>query len=166
MSTDRIEKSILLGAPRERVWRAISDSRRFGLWFGVRFQAPFVAGVALTGRSTPTKVDSEVARMQKVYEGHPFEIIVERLEPMRIFSFRWHPFAVDKSVDYSSEPSTLVVFDLQEAFGGTILTITESGFDRLPLARRAVAFAANEGGWGHQVKLIDKYLAGADEAER
>jgi len=78
---------------------------------------------------------------------------------MRKFSFRWHPYAVDPGVDYSKEPTTLIVFELQEISGGTLLTISESGFDQIPLERRAKAFAANDAGWVMQVKLIEKYLA-------
>ena len=66
---------------------------------------------------------------------------------------------MEKDVDYSKEPTTLVAFELEEASGGTMLTVTESGFDRIPLERRAKAFAANEGGWTAQVKMIEKYLA-------
>jgi uncharacterized protein YndB with AHSA1/START domain len=156
--TDRIEKKVLLRAPRERVWRAISDSREFGTWFGVQFDGPFVAGKRMTGRIVPTKVDAEVAKSQKPYEGAAFDITVDRVEPERLFSFRWHPFAVDASVDYSKEPTTLVVFELAAVSGGTMLTITESGFDRIPLERRAKAFTANEQGWTAQAKLIEKYL--------
>ena len=158
-NTDRIEKKVLLRAPRERVWRAISDSRQFGSWFGVEFSDPFVAGTAITGKIVPTTVDAEVAARQKPYEGFRFEFLVDRIEPMRLFSFRWHPFAMDTGVDYSKEPTTLVAFELEEASGGTLLTVTESGFDRIPLERRAKAFAANEGGWTAQMKLIEKYLA-------
>ena len=158
-STDRIEKKVLLRAPRERVWRAISDSRQFGSWFGVEFNDPFVAGTAITGKIVPTTVDAEVAARQKAYDGHRFEFLVDRIEPMRLFSFRWHPFAMEKDVDYSKEPTTLVAFELEEASGGTMLKVTESGFDRIPLERRAKAFAANEGGWTAQMKLIEKYLA-------
>jgi uncharacterized protein YndB with AHSA1/START domain len=158
-NTDRIEKKVLLRAPRERVWRAISDSRQFGSWFGVEFHDPFVAGTAITGKIVPTTVDAEVAARQKPYEGHRFEFLVDRIEPMRVFSFRWHPFAMEKDVDYSKEPTTLVAFELEEAPGGTMLKVTESGFDRIPLERRANAFAANEGGWTAQMKLIEKYLA-------
>ena len=114
-NTDRIEKRGLLRAPRERVWRAISDSSQFGSWFGVEFEGPFVAGSRMIGRIVPTTVDAEVARSQKPYEGTPFEITVERIEPQRLFSFRWHPYAVDAAVDYSKEPTTLVVFELEEA---------------------------------------------------
>jgi uncharacterized protein YndB with AHSA1/START domain len=163
-STDRIEKKILLRAPRERVWHAISDSKQFGSWFGVEFKAPFVAGAHMMGRMAPTKVDPEVAKNQEPYAGALFECTVESVEPMRLFSFRWHPFAVDPGVDYSGEPSTLVAFELEEVAGGTRLTITESGFDRIPLERRAKAFAANDGGWTAQSRLIEKYLAGADPA--
>jgi uncharacterized protein YndB with AHSA1/START domain len=125
----------------------------------VAFDGPFVTGARIVGRIVPTQVDEEVAKLQKPYEGRAFEVTVDRVEPERLFSFRWHPFAVDPAVDYSSEPTTLVVFDLQEVEGGTLLTITESGFDGIPLARRAQAFTANEGGWTHQAKLIEKYLS-------
>ncbi len=159
--TDRIEKQIVLRAPRSRVWRALTDSKEFGSWFGVRFDAPFVAGNAMRGICVPTTVDAEVAKLQKAYEGAAFELTVDRIEPERLFSFRWHPFAVDRDVDYSKEEATLVVFELTEAQGGIRLTLTESGFDRIPLARRAMAFAANEGGWSKQVEIIEKYLANA-----
>jgi uncharacterized protein YndB with AHSA1/START domain len=157
--TDRIEKRIVLNAPRERVWRAISDSKEFGAWFGVAFEGPFAAGARMTAKIVPTTVDAEVARSQKPYEGRTFEITVDRMEPMRLLSFRWHPFAVDPGVDYSKEPTTLVTFELKEAPGGTALTITESGFDGIPLARRAKAFASNEQGWTAQTRLIEKYLS-------
>jgi uncharacterized protein YndB with AHSA1/START domain len=158
-STDRIEKSVLLRAPRERVWRAISDSKQFGRWFGVQFDGPFVAGASIVGKMVTTTVDAEVAKRQEAYKGHRFEFAVDRVEPMRFFSFRWHPFAMDSSVDYSKEPSTLVAFVLEEVQDGTRLTVTESGFDQIPIERRAKAFAANEGGWAAQMKLIEKYLA-------
>jgi uncharacterized protein YndB with AHSA1/START domain len=163
MATDNdgIEKKVLLRAPLERVWHAVSDARQFGAWFGVAFDGPFVPGARMTGRIVPTQVDEEVARLQKPYEGRAFEVTVDRIEPERLFSFRWHPFAIDPAVDYSSEPTTLVVFELQEVEGGTLLSITESGFDGIPLARRAQAFAANEGGWTHQANLIEKYLSHA-----
>jgi uncharacterized protein YndB with AHSA1/START domain len=158
-STDRIEKTVLLRAPLARVWRAISDAREFGTWFGVELDGSFVAGARLTARIVPTKVDPEVAKAQQPYAGMRFEVTVDRIEPMRLFSFRWHPFAIDPEVDYSKEPSTLVVFQLEEAAGGTKLVITESGFDKIPLERRAKAFTANEQGWTAQARLIEKYLA-------
>jgi hypothetical protein len=104
-------------------------------------------------------VDAEVAKMQKQYAGKPFEMTVETMEPERLFSLRWHPNAIEPGVDYSSEPTTLVEFVLEEAPGGVMLTVTESGFDKIPLARRAKAFAANDNGWSIVVKLIEKYLA-------
>jgi len=161
MSTtqDRIEKKVLLRASLERVWRAVSDAKEFGSWFGVDFDGPFAAGTRLTGKIVPTKVDAEIAKAQKPYEGMPFEFEVERIEPMRLLSFRWHPFAIEPGVDYSSEPTTLVVFELKEVADGTLLTVTESGFDQIPLARRAKAFTANEGGWAAQMDLIAKHLA-------
>jgi len=157
--TDRIQKRVVLRAPRDRVWRAISDSKEFGSWFGVDFDGPFVAGANVKGRIVPTKVDAEVAKSQEPYAGMAFDFTVDRIEPMRLFSFRWHPFAIDPSVDYSAEPTTLVVFELAEVSGGTELTITESGFDRIPLERRAKAFSMNAEGWTAQAKLIEKYLS-------
>jgi len=159
MASDRIEKTILLHTPRERVWRAIASYRQFGSWFGVALDGPFVEGARLAGTIVPTTADEEVARLQKPYEGMALELFVERVEPMQRLSFRWHPFAVDPNADYSDEPMTLVAFDLQEVPGGTLLTISESGFDRIPEERRAAAYAANAGGWEKQVLLIEKYLA-------
>ena len=159
MSTDRIEKKILLRASRERVWRAISNAREFGSWFGVTFDAPFEEGVRVTGKITPTTVDADVAKMQEPYTGKPFEWVVEKIEPMQRLVFRWHPYAIKEGVDYSKEPMTRIEFVLDDAPGGILLTITESGFDQIPLARRAEAFKANEGGWEHQARLIEKYLA-------
>lgn len=158
MSTDRIEKQVLLRAPRERVWSAISDSGQFGYWFGIDFDGPFVAGASITGRITPSKADAEMGEMQKPYEGTPFEWLVEKVEPMDRMVFRWHPYGIDKDVDYSKEPMTHIVFELSDAEGGVLLTVTESGFDRLPPERRAKAFAANEGGWTWQMGAIRKYL--------
>lgn len=157
--TDRIEKRVFLRAPRARVWRALADSAEFGRWFGVRFDRPFAPGVHMRGVVVPTTADPEVAEAQKEYEGAAFDITVEKMEPERLFSFRWHPFAVDPGVNYSAEPTTLVEFVLDDAAGGTMLIVTESGFDRIPLTRRAKAFAANERGWNAQVKLIEAYLA-------
>ena len=156
---DRIEKKITLRAPVSRVWHAISDARAFGTWFGIEFDGPFVVGETITGKIAPTKVDPEVAKLQEPHAGKKSQWTVERMEPERLFAFRWHPFAVEPGVDYSKEPSTLVVFELREVQGGTLLTITESGFDKIPLERRAKAFTANEGGWEHQTRLIEKYLA-------
>src|ERR1700693_5040906 len=159
MATSRLEKKILLHAPHERVWHAISEAKQFGSWFGVAFDGPFVAGARLTGRIVPTSVDAEIAKLQEPFKGLVFEFFVDGIEPLRGFAFRWHPYAVEPNVDYSKEPTTLVVFELQEISGDTLLTISESGFDQIPLARRARAFAANDGGWAMQTKLIEKYLA-------
>jgi uncharacterized protein YndB with AHSA1/START domain len=159
VTTDRIEKKIMLRARRSRVWRALTDSAEFGQWFGVKFDGPFTPGALQRGVIVPTAVDAEVAKAQKEYEGLPFEITVDQIEPERIFSFRWHPFAIERDVDYSAEPTTLIVFALEEVADGTMLTVTESGFDGIPLARRATAFTANEQGWTMVVKLIEKHLA-------
>src|SRR5436309_6347306 len=161
MNTDRIEKKILLRAPRARVWRALSDSTEFGSWFGMKFEGAFAPGASMRGVIVPTTVNAEVANAQKEYEGMPFEITIEQVEPERLFSFRWHPFAVERGVDYSAEPTTLVVFALEEVANGVMLTVTESGFDQVPLARRTKAFKANEHGWGMIVKLIEEYLVHA-----
>jgi uncharacterized protein YndB with AHSA1/START domain len=159
MGTDRIEKKILLHAPLNRVWRALTESKEFGTWFGVKFNGPFSPGTAMKGVIVGTNVNDEIAKAQKQYEGIPFEITIERIEPERLFSFRWHPNAVDPKMDYSSEPTTLIEFVLDEVSDGVMLTVTESGFDRIPLERRAKAFTANEQGWGMVVKLIEAYLA-------
>jgi uncharacterized protein YndB with AHSA1/START domain len=161
MNTDRIEKRILLRAPRKRVWQALSDSTEFGTWFGVKFNGPFTAGASMRGVIVTTTVNAEVAKAQKEHEGMPFEITIEQIEPERLFSFRWHPFAVERGVDYSAEPTTLIVFTLEEVADGVMLTVNESGFDRIPLARRTKAFTANEGGWSVMVKVIEEYLAQA-----
>ena len=158
MNTDRIEKQILLHAPMERVWRALADSTEFGSWFGMKFDGPFVAGRALTGTIAGTTVDPEIAKAQKAHQGLKFEIMVETVDPERLFSFRWHPHAVERNVDYSGEPMTLVAFELKQEKEGVLLTVTESGFDQIPLERRAQAFAANDGGWGMVIKLIEGYL--------
>jgi uncharacterized protein YndB with AHSA1/START domain len=160
-STDRIEKKVMLRAPLRRVWRAISDATQFGIWFGMEFNAPFAEGKPAKGKLVPTAVDPDVAARQKPHAGLAFELLIDRIVPMRYFSFRWHPFAVDPAVDYSKEPTTLVAFELEEVAGGTMLTITESGFDRIPLERRATAFARNQEGWTAQAALIEKYLARA-----
>ena len=156
--SDRIEKEVLLRAPLSRVWEALTDAGQFGQWFGVRLDGQFKAGTQISGTITPTTVDPEVARMQQPYEGMKFDIVIDRIEPKKLFSFRWHPFGVDPKVDYSVEPMTLVEFTLQELPGGVRLRVTESGFDKIPIERRAAAFTANEGGWAKQMELVQKYV--------
>jgi uncharacterized protein YndB with AHSA1/START domain len=146
--TDRIEKTTVIAAPRSRVWRALTDARQFGEWFRARLEGEFVAGATVLGKIT-----------YPGYEHLTMEMVIERIEPERVFSFRWHPYAVDAKVDYSSEPMTLVEFTLDEAGNGTRLTIVESGFDRIPLARRAEAFRMNDGGWAEQLKNIARYVS-------
>nr|WP_175799860.1 SRPBCC family protein [Burkholderia anthina] len=158
-STDRIEKQAVLAAPPARVWEAISNSGEFGTWFGVTFDGPFTEGQPLFGRITPTRVDDDVAKAQEPYAGAVFEIVVERVEPKQLFSFRWHPFAIDPNFDYSAEPMTLVTFSIAEQNGGTQLVVTETGFDQLIEARRAKAREMNDHGWAAQMMLITKYLA-------
>ena len=159
--TDSIRKQIVLRAPRERVWSAITDSTKFGTWFGVAFEEAFVAGRRVRGRIVPTKVDAEIAKAQEPHAGIEFEVLVERIEPMQRFEFRWHPGAEVPEAESPDDQMTLVTFEIDDAQGGVLLTITESGFDRVPLERRAEAFAANDGGWQAQTKLLEKYLADA-----
>jgi uncharacterized protein YndB with AHSA1/START domain len=148
MNTDRIEKSIVLRAPRARVWRALADSKEFGAWFGVALEGAFAEGATVRGNIT-----------YPGYEHLTMEVVVERMEAERYFSYRWHPYAVDPKVDYSAEPATLVEFSLAEAEGGTRLTIVESGFDRIPAARRAEAFRMNDNGWSEQIKNVERHVA-------
>ena len=156
--TDRIEKRVLLRAPRARVWRALIDIHEFAAWFGVKFDGPFVAGARMRGTLVGTSVDEAVANMQRQHAKVPFEITIARLEPERLFAFRWHPFAIEPNVDYSAEPTTLIEFTLADAQDGTMLTVTESGFDQIPLERRANAFASNDQGWAIMMTLIEKHL--------
>jgi uncharacterized protein YndB with AHSA1/START domain len=160
MSTDRIEKSMVLRAPQSRVWRALTDSGEFGRWFGARFEGSFAPGASLRGELVGTVVDEEIAAEQRNYAHVPIDVVVEQMEPERLFSFRWHPFATDPGVDYSQEQMTLVVFTLEEVSEGVRLTVTESGFDQIPIERRAAAFSANEGGWEIMVSILARYLDG------
>ncbi|MGH3554788.1 MAG: SRPBCC family protein [Mycobacterium sp.] len=159
MNTDRIEKQVVLRAPMDRVWRAISDAQEFGRWFGVRFDGPFVAGTSVTATITGTTVDDEVAKLQEPHTGSTATWEIVAVEAPRRFAYRWHPFAVEPGVDYDREPTTLVEFTLSPTPDGVLLSIVESGFDAIPEARRSAAFEANSGGWAKQVELVRKYLA-------
>jgi uncharacterized protein YndB with AHSA1/START domain len=161
VTTDRIEKQVLLRAPHARVWQALTDAKEFGTWFGMKFDGSFTPGARVAGVIAPTTVDAEVAGAQQPFEGTPVEITIDRIEPERLFAFRWHPFGVEPRVDYSREPTTLIEFLLEDVPDGVVLTVRESGFDRVPLERRARAFAANEAGWTIQMRLIEKYLVEA-----
>jgi uncharacterized protein YndB with AHSA1/START domain len=146
-STDRIEKQIELAAPIGRVWRAITDYREFGKWFRVSLESPFVPGQTTRGRIT-----------YPGYEHLVMEVVVQKMERERLFSFHWHPYAVDPTADYSQEPPTLVEFRLAPRGTGTLLVVTESGFDALPPGRRDEAFRMNDGGWAVQIKNVEAYL--------
>jgi len=159
MTTDVIQREILLHAPLSRVWRALSDSKEFGHWFGMKIDGPFIPGQSVRCVITATKVNAEVARAQEPYAGKAFELLIVQMEYERLFSFRWHPHAVEPGVDYSAEPMTLVAFELEQMEDGVKCTVTESGFDQIPLERRAKAFAGNEGGWTIVIGLIGDYLA-------
>ncbi len=161
MNTDEVRKRVLLRAPRARVWEALTDSKKFGTWFGCELDDPFEAGARVHGRIVPTKVDPDVAKAQEPYAGVEFEVVVERIEPMTHFSFRWHPGDVVPDPKYPDAEMTTVTFEIEDAEGGVLLTIVESGFDRVPLERRAKVFEMNDGGWAAQTELIEKYLADA-----
>ena len=148
-NTDRIEKQIILRAPLARVWKALTDTQEFSAWFGVALDGRFAAGQPIRGRITIPG-----------YQHVTMEITVEKLEPQTYFSWRWHPGAIDPKVDYSKEPTTLVEFRLAEVPEGTRLTVVESGFDRIPAARRAEAFRLNSGGWTAQVENIRRHVSG------
>ena len=156
--SDRIEKEVLLRAPLSRVWQALTDASEFGTWFGVKFDGPFVAGSPVWGTVTMTKMDDEIAKHQKPYEGMRFQIFVERIEPESAFSFRWNPAAANEKFDPSKDPMTLVSFTLHQMPDGVLLKVIESGFDKVPAERRAKAFTENEGGWTMQMTLIRKYV--------
>ena len=146
--SDRIEKQIELKAPVSRVWRALTDHREFGEWFRVKIDGPFVPGMPSTGHVT-----------YPGYEHVQWHAIVQRMEPESLFSFTWHPYAVDPKIDYSAESPTLVEFRLEPIPGGTRLRLTESGFDKLPANRRAEAMRMNDGGWTEQLKNIEHHVA-------
>ena len=147
-TTDRIVREIILKAPLSRVWKAISDAQEFGEWFKVDMSGQtFRAGQPVRGKTT-----------YPGYEGMPFEMVVAQVEPERLFSFRWHPYSGEPAYDYADEPMTLVEFELEEVGGGTKLTVTESGFDSIPLARRAEAFRMNSEGWAIQMENVRKYV--------
>lgn len=145
---DRVEKQIELKAPVARVWRALTDYREFSKWFQVNLEAPFVPGQTVRGRIT-----------YPGYEHHTMEVVVQKMEPERLFSFTWHPYALDLQKDYSKEPSTLVEFRLEPKGDGTLLTVTESGFSKLPADRRLEAFRMNDDGWAEQMKNIERHVS-------
>jgi uncharacterized protein YndB with AHSA1/START domain len=148
--SDRIEKRIELAAPVSRVWRALTDYLEFGQWFGVKLDGPFRAGQVSRGHIT-----------HPGYEHVKWKAVVQKMEPERLFSFTWHPYAIDPKIDYSGETPTLVEFRLEETASGTLLLITESGFDKIPSHRRLDAFRMNDGGWAQQLKNIEKHVAQA-----
>jgi len=145
---DRIEKRIELRVPIARAWRALTDHREFGEWFHVKLEGPFVAGQPSQGRIT-----------HPGYEHVRWQAVVQKIEPERLFSFTWHPYGIDPKVDYSKETPTLVEFRLEKTATGTLLILTESGFDKVPAGRRPEAYRMNEGGWMQQMKNIESHVA-------
>ncbi|MDP7703022.1 MULTISPECIES: SRPBCC family protein [unclassified Mycobacterium] len=152
MNTDRIEKQVLLRAPLQRVWAAISDAEQFGRWFGVRFDGPFAEGKTVTATITPTEVDAEVAKRQQPHVGVTSRWQIVAVEPPRRFAYRW---PIDPG---NANATTLVEFTLDEVFDGVLLTIVESGFDAIPEPRRGSSFEANAEGWAIQTDLVRRYL--------
>ena len=144
----QIEKRLELRAPVSRVWRALSDYREFGQWFGVNIEGPFVPGQPAQGQIT-----------YPGYEHLRWRAVIQKMEPERLFSFTWHPYAVDPNRDYSQESPTLAEFRLEQTASGTLLLLTESGFDKLPAERRSEALRMNEGGWETQMKRIESHVA-------
>jgi len=147
-STDRIEKEIVLRAPRSRVWRALANAEEFGAWFGIKLEGAFAPGASVKGSITSPG-----------NEHVTIEFAIERMDPENRLSYRWHPYPVESGVDYSNEPRTLVEFQLEEVAGGTQLTVVESGFDRIPAARRAEAFRMNDAGWAEELENLARYVA-------
>ena len=147
-STDRIERQVLIKAPRKRVWRALTDTGEFGDWFRVRISGRFAPGQPISG---PV--------LHPGYEHITWSVTVEKMEPERYFSWRWHPNAIDPKKDYSHEPTTLVAFELEDAPGGTLLKVTESGFDKVPIDRREQSFRGNSEGWSIQAGNIERYVS-------
>jgi len=154
--SDQIVKSTTLRAPLERVWHAISDAKAFGSWFGMTIDGPFIDGQAAVGAIAITQVDDVIAKHQAPYVGKRCVLHIERIVPLSLLAFRWHPGADAEAGP--NAPTTLVTFALEAVPEGTRLTITESGFDSLPPERRAKAFRENEGGWEAQLGLVFKYL--------
>jgi len=144
---NRIEKRIELKAPVARVWRALTDYREFGEWFRVKLEGPFVPGEVSHGHIT-----------YPGYEHLKWEAVVQKMEPEELFSFTWHPYGIDPKIDYSQETPTLVEFRLEKSATGTLLVVTESGFDKIPSDRRAEAFRMNDDGWAKQMKNIETHV--------
>jgi uncharacterized protein YndB with AHSA1/START domain len=145
--TDNIEKCIELKAPVSAVWRALTDHREFGEWFRVKLDGPFEPRKVVRGHIT-----------YPGYEHCKWEATIQKIEPERLFSFTWHPYAIDPAVDYSTEPTTLVEFRLEPKDSGTLLILTESGFDDIPKERRFEAFRMNDNGWSIQMTNIERHV--------
>jgi uncharacterized protein YndB with AHSA1/START domain len=170
-SSDRIEKQVTLRAPVSRVWRAIADAQEFGRWFGFTLEGPFVEGETIKGKFDGQLDEEALIEHQKslglkasgvkLPDKSMVFCTVQRIEPERYFSFRWIPYGIDDEADPDNEPTTLVEFRLEPVAEGTLLSVVESGFDRVPAHRRERAFRMNEGGWAAQTENIRKYVEGA-----
>jgi uncharacterized protein YndB with AHSA1/START domain len=141
-----VERSTLVRAPRSCVWQALTNIQEFSKWFGVEAEGEFAPGARMRMIST-----------HESYKGVEFFVDVVKMDAPEIFSWRWHPGAKQPGEDNSSEPMTLVEFRLTEVEGGTLVTVVESGFDRLSLARRARVFEDNSKGWQFQLASLTRY---------
>jgi uncharacterized protein YndB with AHSA1/START domain len=158
----------VLNASPARVWRALTDAREFGQWFGVELEGTFVEGERIAATFAHEIDEVALAEYQRKLGLKPSKIkqpegrltfcTVERVEPERYFSFRWSPYGIDAEADPQNEPQTLVEFRLEPAAEGTLLTIVESGFDRVPAHRRERAFRMNEGGWSAQAQNVKRHV--------
>jgi uncharacterized protein YndB with AHSA1/START domain len=145
--TNRIDKRIEVKAPVSRVWRALTDYQQFGEWFCAKMDGPFLPGQVVRGVTT-----------YPGHEGHQFDVVVQKIEPERLFSFTWHPYAVDTKIDYSKEPPTLVEFKLEQTEDGTVILLSESGFEKVPESRRLEAFRKNDEGWTEMIESLANYV--------
>jgi uncharacterized protein YndB with AHSA1/START domain len=144
---NQIEKQIELKAPISKVWNALTDYKQFSEWFGVALESPFKMGETTEGQITI-----------EGYEFIRFTANVQKMEAEQLFSYTWHPASLEKNHDYSNETPTLVEFKLTESTNGTLLTVIETGFNKLPENRREESFRRNSDGWAMQLESIEEYL--------
>lgn len=157
MTEDRIEKHVVVRAPREKIWKVLANAQEFGQWFGARFEGPFVVGGTLRGVIAPSVLETSQEVASHPYMGKPMVLHIERMDPPSRFSFRWHPLEAQPKAQGGDGPSTLVEFTLEDSQGGTKVTVVESGFSKLPVAERQRSYDSHDGGWGIQVQRIRAY---------
>jgi uncharacterized protein YndB with AHSA1/START domain len=141
----RIDRTIEIKAPPERVWRALTNAKELSAWFQVTIEGDIVAG-------------GEVWMQHK---GQRFRVRFVELTPPTRFVWQWHPGAVDPNVDYSREPRTTVTFTLEPSESGTRLSVAETGFNEISLARRSKVYGDNNQGWAEVLLWLLKYVEAA-----